>query len=38
MEYKFKNYEETPLLEKHLNMGGKNPDGEEIKPLFHARR
>lgn len=30
MEYKFKNYEETPLLEKHLNMGGKNPDGEEI--------
>ncbi|MCI8405189.1 MAG: hypothetical protein HFE49_09855 [Clostridia bacterium] len=30
MEYKFKEYKETSLLEKHLNMGGKNPDGEEI--------
>lgn len=30
MIYKFKEYEETPLLVKHLNMGGKNPDGEEI--------
>lgn len=30
MEYKFKEYTETPLLQNHLNMGGKNPEGEEI--------
>lgn len=30
MEYRFKQYIETPLLENHLNMGGKNPEGEEI--------
>lgn len=30
MEYKFKEYTETPLKRNHLNMGGKNPNGEEI--------
>lgn len=30
MEYKFKSYDKTPILENHLNMGGKNPVGEEI--------
>ncbi|MGN0107916.1 MAG: beta-galactosidase [Hominilimicola sp.] len=30
MRYRFKKYKETPLLINHLNMGGKNPDGEEI--------
>ncbi len=30
MEYKFKEYTETPLKINHLNMGGKNPQGEEI--------
>ncbi len=30
MIYKFKEYESTPLLTNHLNMGGKNPDGVEI--------
>lgn len=30
MRYGFKEYKETPLLVNHLNMGGKNPEGEEI--------
>lgn len=30
MEYRFKTYKETQLLKNHLNMGGKNPEGEEI--------
>ena len=30
MRFGFKKYKETPLLVNHLNMGGKNPDGEEI--------
>lgn len=30
MEYRFKGYKKTPLIKNHLNMGGKNPDGEEI--------
>lgn len=30
MVYTFKEYKQEPLVKKHLNMGGKNPDGEEI--------
>ena len=30
MRYGFKEYKETPLLVNHLNMGGKNPECEEI--------
>lgn len=30
MRYGFKEYKETPLLVNHLNMGGTNPEGEEI--------
>jgi hypothetical protein len=30
MKYGFKAYTETPLLVNHLNLGGKNPNGEEI--------
>lgn len=30
MIYKFKEFKEEPLLINHLNMGGKNPKGEEI--------
>ena len=30
MIYKFKEFKDEPLLINHLNMGGKNPKGEEI--------
>ncbi|MCC8161546.1 MAG: beta-galactosidase [Oscillospiraceae bacterium] len=30
MKYGFKKYTTEPILENHLNLGGKNPDGEEI--------
>lgn len=30
MIYKFKEFKDEPLLINHLNMGGKNPNGEEI--------
>ena len=30
MIYKFKEFKDEPLLINHLNMGGKNPEGEEI--------
>lgn len=30
MIYKFKGFKDEPLLINHLNMGGKNPKGEEI--------
>lgn len=30
MKYKFKEYKPTKILENHLNLGGKNPEGEEI--------
>ena len=30
MEYQFKTYQETPLLQNHLHMGGSNPQGETI--------
>lgn len=30
MIYTFKEYKNSPLLQKHLNLGGKNPAGEEI--------
>lgn len=30
MIYKFKEFKDEPLLVNHLNMGGKNPNGEEI--------
>lgn len=30
MIYKFKKFKDEPLLINHLNMGGKNPKGEEI--------
>lgn len=30
MIYKFKEFKDEPLLVNHLNMGGKNPKGEEI--------
>lgn len=30
MKYKFKEYEKKEILKNHLNMGGKNHDGEEI--------
>ena len=30
MIYKFKDFKDEPLLINHLNMGGKNPKGEEI--------
>ena len=30
MEYQFNTYQETPLLQNHLHMGGSNPQGETI--------
>lgn len=30
MEYTFKNYIKSPIIENHLNMGGSNPAGERI--------
>lgn len=30
MNYSFKPYEKTKIVRNHLNMGGTNPDGEEI--------
>ncbi len=30
MQYQFKKYQKSPLLTNHLNMGGKNPNGESI--------
>lgn len=30
MIYKFKEFKDEPILVNHLNMGGKNPKGEEI--------
>ena len=30
MIYKFKEFKDEPALINHLNMGGKNPKGEEI--------
>lgn len=30
MIYKFKKYNKSPILRGHLNMGGKNPQGEQI--------
>lgn len=30
MEYRFKEREEEPVLENHLNLGGVNPNGERI--------
>ncbi len=30
MKYTFNEYEPSKLLENHLNLGGKNPDGDEI--------
>ena len=40
MIYKFKEFKDEPLLINHLNMGGKNPKGEEInvKQIFHTKR
>ena len=33
MIYKFKEFKDEPLLINHLNMGGKNPKGEETENL-----
>lgn len=30
MQYQFNQYQKSPLLTNHLNMGGKNPNGETI--------
>ena len=30
MKYKFKEYKPTKILKNHLNLGGTNPEGEEI--------
>ncbi|MCH5209601.1 MAG: beta-galactosidase [Oscillospiraceae bacterium] len=30
MKYSFEEYKETPLLVNHLELGGENPEGEEI--------
>lgn len=39
MQYQFKQYWKSPLLTNHLNMGGKNPNGEtiDVTSLYFTR-
>lgn len=39
MQYQFKQYRKSPLLTNHLNMGGKNPNGEtiDVTSLYFTR-
>ena len=37
MIYKFKEFKDEPLLINHLNMGGKNPKGEETLDRRYGR-